>query len=196
MGYTLKTLFEIGVTAGMLVLVALGGKGGDTFYVAKQDYTENSQLVVETTGRTVYKQLNHITLQEEQDEIRTEIMYGEIELLAQVIEAEAGNQDELGKRYVADVILNRVDSALFPDTIEEVIYQAGPTQFSCMNDGNFNKAGWQISEESFRVAFEEYTEHRVNQDIMYYRTEKYSSSGTPAFKHGDHYFSTLQKGET
>ena len=117
-------------------------------------------------------------------------MYGEIELLAQLIEAEAGNQDELGKRYVADVPLNRIDDPDYPDKMEDVIFQKNPVQFSCTVDGNFEKAGWSISAESFRVAYEEYTGERANTEIIYSRTERYSDSGTPAFKHDDHYFST------
>ena len=60
-----------------------------------------------------------------------------MELLAQLIHAEAGNQDIDGKRLVADVVLNRVDAG-FENNIEAVIYQSG--QFSSITDGNFDKA--------------------------------------------------------
>lgn len=50
---------------------------------------------------------------------------GEIEMLARCVEAEAGNYNnhKNSQRYVTQVILNRIHSDKFPDTIEEVIYQ-------------------------------------------------------------------------
>lgn len=136
-----------------------------------------------------YVRLHSISYEDEEEEIRNEIMYGEIEMLAQLIQAEAGTEDELGKRYVADVVLNRVDSPLFPDKIEAVIFQKNPVQFSCTANSGFSEAAWTVTEECFRVALEEYSEHRVNDQILYFRTDRYGS-GTPAFKHGRHYFST------
>ena len=52
--------------------------------------------------------------------------YDSIDLLAKCVEAEAGNQGLYGKQLVVDVILNRVDSDSFPNTIEEVIKQDEP----------------------------------------------------------------------
>lgn len=126
---------------------------------------------------------------EEQEEILTEIYYGELELVALLVQAEAGNQDELGKRYVADVVFNRVDSNNFPDTIEEVVYQKNPTQFSVTSNGNLEKAGYTITEDVFNIVLEE-ADKRTNSEIIYFRTNKYHSSGHKAFKHQDHYFST------
>ncbi len=161
-----------------------------TIYITNR----NSQAVVEKSEQativdteTHFPMLNHSDYDEEQEEIRNEIMYGEIEMLAQLVEAEAGNQDIVGKRYVADVVLNRVDSADFPDTVEQVLLQ--DKQFSCINDGNFDKAGWYISDESFAVALEEYSETRLDSSIIYFRTDRYSDYGLPAFKYGSHYFS-------
>ncbi len=125
---------------------------------------------------------------EEQEEIRNEIMYGELELLAILLQAEAGNQDELGKRYVADVVLNRVDDKDFPDTIEEVINQ--DNQFSVINDGSYSDAEWSVSEDCFRIALEEYEGPRKNTEILYFTSGRYNCSGTPSFIHGAHYFST------
>ena len=52
-------------------------------------------------------------------------IYDSLEMLAKCVQAEAGNQGLLGKRLVVDVILNRVDSDRFPNTIEGVITQSG-----------------------------------------------------------------------
>lgn len=126
---------------------------------------------------------------EEQEEIMTEIYYGELELVALLVQAEAGNQDELGKRYVADVVFNRVESESFPNTIEEVIYQKHPIQFAVTTNGELEKASFNITEDVFNIVLEE-AEKRTNSEIIYFRANKYHSSGHKSFKHQDHYFST------
>lgn len=129
------------------------------------------------------------------EQIAEEIRLGEMELLAQLIEAEAGNQDLYGKRLVADVVINR--SALWNMSIEETIFQQldGVYMFSSVGDGNFDKAAWHISAESFEASRMEYEALNCTDRadagtyVMYFRTGRYSDYGTPAFKHGDHYFS-------
>lgn len=49
----------------------------------------------------------------------------ELELLASIIFCEAGNQPYEGQVAVGAVVMNRVNSGLFPDSIEAVIYQSG-----------------------------------------------------------------------
>ncbi len=49
----------------------------------------------------------------------------EQELMASIIFCEAGNQSYEGQVAVGAVIMNRVRSASYPDSIEEVIYQPG-----------------------------------------------------------------------
>ncbi len=58
-------------------------------------------------------------------DIATSITENERELLAKATYLEAGNQSMTGQRAVVEVILNRVMSDKFPDTIEEVLYQPG-----------------------------------------------------------------------
>ena len=45
------------------------------------------------------------------------------ELLARLVSAEAKGEPYAGKVAVATVVLNRVDSSKFPDTVKGVIYQ-------------------------------------------------------------------------
>ncbi len=59
-------------------------------------------------------------------------------LLARLINGEARGETYQGQVAVAAVVLNRVKSPDFPNTIAGVIYQKG--QFSCVTDGQFNKA--------------------------------------------------------
>lgn len=56
----------------------------------------------------------------------------EIDLMAACVYFEAGNQSMEGKRLVADVIINRVESNRFPGTVKEVLSAEG--QFVTWND--------------------------------------------------------------
>ncbi len=62
---------------------------------------------------------------------------GSVDLLARVINAEARGEPYLGQVAVGAVIMNRVKSAEFPNTIAGVVYQKG--QFSSVKDGQINK---------------------------------------------------------
>ncbi|QIA26449.1 cell wall hydrolase [Thermaerobacter sp. PB12/4term] len=76
----------------------------------------------------------------------------ELRLLAQMIEAEAGAEPYEGKVAVGAVILNRVRSPLFPDTVEEVIFQ--PWQFEPILNGWFwrepSAASWRAARDAAR----------------------------------------------
>ena len=76
-----------------------------------------------------------------------------VKLLARLINGEARGEPYEGQVAVGAVIMNRVKSAKFPNTIAGVIYQKG--QFSCVTDGQFNAA---IEENS--------TVYKAAQDAM------------------------------
>ena len=54
-----------------------------------------------------------------------------------IVEAEATGGDVMSKIMVADVIINRVRSSRFPNTITEVIFQGNGEQFQPVADGRF-----------------------------------------------------------
>ena len=57
-------------------------------------------------------------------------------LLARLVYAEARGESYKGQVAVAAVVLNRVSSASFPNTVSGVIYQSGA--FSCVSNGSIN----------------------------------------------------------
>ena len=57
-------------------------------------------------------------------------------LLSRLVYAEARGESYKGQVAVAAVVLNRVSSASFPNTISGVIYQSGA--FSCVSNGSIN----------------------------------------------------------
>ncbi len=64
----------------------------------------------------------------------------DLKLLACLVHAEAGNQSYKGKLAVANVILNRVKSNLFPNTMKSVIYdKKWAVQFSVTVNGSLSK---------------------------------------------------------
>lgn len=66
-------------------------------------------------------------------QVNSTVSAAESELLARLVRAEAKGESYSGKVAVAEVVLNRVQSPLFPNTIEGVIYQSG--QFSPVSNG-------------------------------------------------------------
>ena len=57
--------------------------------------------------------------------------------LLRIVEAEAGICDEKGKILVANVVLNRMETTEFPDTVREVVYQ--DHQFSPVSSGRIDR---------------------------------------------------------
>ena len=57
-------------------------------------------------------------------------------LLAKLVYAEARGESYKGQVAVAAVVLNRVASSSFPNTVSGVIYQSGA--FSCVSNGSIN----------------------------------------------------------
>lgn len=121
------------------------------------------------------------------EQINEEIRLGEMELLAQLVEAEAGNQDFEGKCLVVDVILNRVESPDFPNTITEVIYQKDPIQFSTAYNGALEKAGWNMKEDDYEAVLYELEIHGNKNFIYFNNSSSVSGSGTPV-RVGGHWF--------
>ena len=115
-----------------------------------------------------------------------EQFYNDIELLAGIVEAEAGNQSELGKRLVIDVVLNRIDSNRWRDdyTIWEVI--AHPGQFETYTTGAYMRVS--IPDITYEVIEEEIL-NRTNYDVIYFKTGGYFDGLPALFQEGDHFFS-------
>ena len=70
-----------------------------------------------------------------------------VTLLARVIEGEAADEPYVGKVAVAAVILNRVQSGVFPTSLAGVVYQ--PNAFESVTNGQFNRP---VSDEALRAA--------------------------------------------
>lgn len=107
----------------------------------------------------------------------------DIYMIGKLVEAEAGNQDETGKRLVCDVVLNRVADPRFPDTVEGVIFQKN--QFSVAWTGAIH--GPEPTEDTLRIVKEELVD-QVDYEALFF-CNSYYNGNTPLYIYGDHYFS-------
>ena len=153
-------------------------QGGETSNAVNEE-----ELVLDAEGAADEDQTDEETAEETLDDIYI-VSKEHLELLATLLMAEAEGETELGKRLVIDTVLNRVDSRMFPNTIEDVVFQ--PMAFSSIWDERFYDC--YVTAENFEIAKQE-TEGRTNEDVLYFRTGRYSIYGTSLFKEDHHYFS-------
>ena len=112
-------------------------------------------------------------------------------LLAKIAMAEAEGENIEGKALVILVVLNRVWSDEFPDTIEEVLFQ--PLQFSTVIEGGRYYTTEPDNEciEALALVMSGWDESR---GATYFESKSestwHSENLTFLFKHGNHYFYT------
>lgn len=113
-------------------------------------------------------------------------------LLAKLVHAEAGGEPFAGKVAVATVVLNRVDSSLFPNDVKSVIYQIdqGHYAFSPVQDGRINNTP---TSEDYRAIDEAMAfRGQGNGSLYFYNPQKSTSewifSRPVTVRIGDHVF--------
>lgn len=106
----------------------------------------------------------------------------EQELLAALIFCEAGNQPYDGQVAVGAVVMNRVRSGSFPDTITDVIYQSG--QFTPAMTGWLDSvlASEGYTDSAMQAAADALAGSNPIGDCLYF------STGGGGYQLGDHYF--------
>lgn len=106
-------------------------------------------------------------------------------LIYQITFLEAGNQSMEGQRAVVEVILNRVLSDKYPDTVEGVLSQSGQfTTWSYRNSKSHNEE----QKEALQLVYEE--EPVLTLDYLMFSRGKFSW-GRNYVKIGDHWFGTF-----
>ena len=96
----------------------------------------------------------------------------DVALLARLIYAEARGESYKGQVAVGAVVLNRVRSSSFPNTISGVIYQ--PYAFTCVNDGQINYTPNQTAYNAARDAMNGWD---PSYGSLYYYNPKIATSG-------------------
>ena len=117
--------------------------------------------------------------------------------LLRIVEAEAGGEDQEGKLLVANVVLNRVNHEMFPDTVCDVVMQRekGIAQFSPTVDGRFQNV--RVSEDTKAAVERALYGEDISQGALYFCAREKADSDklkwfdrklTRLFSYGNHEF--------
>ena len=109
------------------------------------------------------------------------VVAGDEALLAALIQCEAEGESYEGKLAVGSVVLNRVASSAFPNTIVGVIYQSG--QFSPVASGRFATVLGSGANSTCIQAAQEVLAGKRTIDALYFRTNTGLISGTVIGNH-------------
>lgn len=96
----------------------------------------------------------------------------DLDVLQRIVQAEAGGQDAEGKMLVANVIINRVRSGNFPDSITEVVYE--PKQFTPVITGYINRVS--VSDETRQCVNRALAGEDYSQGATYFMNRRTASS--------------------
>lgn len=132
-----------------------------------------------------------------EQEAAYELPEDELEVLLRIVEAEAGSEDEDGRLLVANVVLNRVNSESFPNTVSEVVFQQskGVTQFSPVASGRYYTV--EVTEETVSAVERALAGEDISRGALYFASRKRADSTkmrwfdthlTFLFEHGGHEF--------
>lgn len=120
---------------------------------------------------------------------RLKISLDEFKLLCQTVQCEAGTQNLDCKTHVAKVIVNRLYSEKFPDTMHDVIYQRdadGDPQFSVIDWKGFPNC-YEIDDETEIACFTAITEGDIPEDVLYFNSIDFFT-WAPRYKQVDQMF--------
>ncbi len=191
-GHRLQCIIYISVIIALLIAEIITLKSLDQKYQVlryekiQKPTTENNEVSVQqgafTHTRDIQMNVNEFT-------------YEEAQLLLKVAQAEAGNQGTDGMWLVMSVVLNRVNSGRYPDTISEVIYEnhKGIYQFSTVPNGAIDRAD--VSSECHE-ALARIESGDVAPEIIGFESTKNKTLDkyfSPAFSYRDHQFYTLKE---
>ena len=120
----------------------------------------------------------------------------EYQVLLKIVEAEAGCEDTEGRMLVANVVMNRVRTGYFPNTVTEVVYQRqdGTAQFSPVSDGRIDTVN--VSQGTIDAVARVMNGEDISQGALFFRSVR-SRSGwfdqklSRVLEHGNHIFYTM-----
>ena len=126
----------------------------------------------------------------------------ELECLQRIVYAEAGHEDLMGQILVANVILNRYTSELFPDTIEGIVTQTHYGSLGLVYQFTPAKPGgryWTCTptEETIEAVERALNGEDYSEGALYFAARRYANSNhmswfdrnlTKLFRHGNHEF--------
>ena len=152
----------------------------------KKEAEEKAQRELEETQK---KEAERIAAEQaeaqrkaEEEAAVAQLQEADKELLASIIFCEAGNQPYEGQVAVGAVIMNRVKSAVYPNSISEVVYQSGqfgPAMTGWLDSVRYS-AGYTPS--AMQAAIDALSGSNPIGDCLYF------DQGDMGYQLGDHYF--------
>lgn len=169
----------------LLVIIAVGAKiyivDREDSYSAKTVSNESVQTDKDNKVKDVAQEAIRARMMTESVSTIEEDISNVIEvesekkyLLARLVYAEAGSESDEHQQAVASVVLNRMNSDKFPDSIDEVIYQRNPLQYACIEDGNIDKIP---DERAIKNAYYIWDNGSILPDNVLYQAEFKQGSG-------------------
>ena len=140
-----------------------------------------------------YEEATEAVVETEEAEEAMVLSESDYNTLLRIVQAESGGCDITGKILVANVILNRVDSNEFPDSIHGVVYQK--SQFSPVIDGSINRC--KVSDETREAVDRALNGEDPSEGALYFMNRSKSAPKNVRwfdtklnflFKHGEHEF--------
>ncbi|MTH53608.1 LysM peptidoglycan-binding domain-containing protein [Bacillus mangrovi] len=167
---------------------------GDTFYNLGKEYGVSIDALQQANDRSDYMIYAGETLEipvageKEVKGSSQAVSEEDKELMARLVEAEAKGESYEGKVAVATVVMNRVESDQFPDSVRDVIYESG--QFSPVANGSINNPASQESKDAVNEAI---SYSSISKGALYFYNPDKSGSGFLEGKEvtttiGDHVF--------
>ena len=169
----------IDVQSGMIENVKIAAVEAKIAYEAK---LEEERRAAEEAERIAREKAEAEAAAAAQAEAAAAQQAAEKELLASLIFCEAGNQPYEGQVAVGAVVMNRINSSSYPNTMEEVIYQSG--QFSPAMSGWLDRvrANQGYTEAAMQAAEDALAGSNPIGDCLYFSVGGYGT------RIGDHLF--------
>ena len=144
-----ETFYQGGIIVLLILFIIFVVKSHESYMDLLEVNEQTNELLEEQRESNQELQRKYYEVLEEKEQLEFkqkqvelpvyDFTEAEVYLIAQCVEAEAGYYEghELSQQYVTQVILNRLHSGQFPNSVEEVIYQKtnGCPQFSVAYNG-------------------------------------------------------------
>ncbi|MGN0372338.1 MAG: cell wall hydrolase [Enterocloster sp.] len=148
----------------------------------KQRQQAEAQTEIETLQKQILKEKQEEEARKKAEEERRaarkiQVSDEDYQTLLRIVQAEAGICDDKGKILVADVIINRVHSGKFPNTVKSVVYQ--PSQFQPVSNGSINSV--KVSPETVACVDRALEGEDYSQGALYFMNRRVSGSAATWF---------------
>ena len=146
---------------------------------AIKEAEENAQAEVAVTREQVTSRSGSRVNREETptvyyEEVGVNVSDEEIEILERIVQAEAGGSGYDGMLAVANVVLNRVKSERFPNTVTDVVF--ANRQFTPISDGRYYTV--EVSDTARQVVEDALNGARlIGEDALYFCTPTANGKG-------------------